>query len=113
MPELVVIVGKLFSEKIHMRIDSVLDHHINECEVHIDIIIKTRVEDECVVDVVVIPRNRNTVPDDTSLVLELGRSSIGTSDGLSEPSSLDLVHHCSLIDGHAFPVSHLGSAAAA
>ena len=99
MPERIGGRGKCLGERFYRSVKSLFLKHIHESKIHVDVIIKTG-------NMIIVPLDAVIRPDDGNVVVydgavdEFRRSAIGTTDGLSGPATLDLVHELFLGHGH-------------
>ena len=91
VPEFVICICETVGINVHRGVDAILRHHFEEGQVHIDIVIKSRVRDEGFIDIILAPRNGLLILHQTSLEFELCRTAVGASYGLGEPASAHLV----------------------
>ena len=93
VPELVWRVGEFVGIEGLRRSDVVFRHHFEKCEVHIDIVVKPRIFNKCIRNIVLVPDNRFSVLHESALELEFRRTSVGAAYSLGEPPSANLVHN--------------------
>ncbi len=108
VPKLVVGTGKGVGIGLHRSVQSLFQHGFHEGEVHVNVVVKARVLDVRIVNIVVVPGDGNLLHDEPALVLELRGAAIGTADGLAVPSAFDLVYEGCLVNGDGLAIGHLG-----
>lgn len=91
MPKLVISICKLLRIEFDRSIKSVFSHHLKKCQVHINIIIQTRILNESIVDIVVVPYYRLVILNQTALEFKFCRTTVCTAYGLSKPPATNFV----------------------
>ena len=91
MPQLVLCIGEGVREVADGCIKTLLLEHVDKGEVHIQVIVQPG---ECIVvilDAAVVPYYLGVIGYNPAVVLELGGATKGAANGLSGPSTLNLV----------------------
>ena len=76
---------------IHRGIEAETVEYLHERQVHIHIVVQTRGSFVPPFDITVRPRDRGVIRNHAALEVEFGGPSVGTSDGLAGPASLDFI----------------------
>ena len=111
VPEFIGRVREGVGKVLHRGVDPLLGHHLQEGQVHIDIVVEAGIFNKGIIDVIVVPDDRHFVGHQAALELELGGAAVGAADGLGEPAALDLVGQRRLVDRHGASVGNRGLAA--
>ena len=103
MPQRVAGVGEGHGHRVGRCIETQTGHDLEECEVHIQVVIEAGGVVIVPLDAAGIPADGHTVGDAFAPVAELGGAAIGASDELSGPSAANLVEQFVARDFLALP----------
>ena len=101
VPQVVACIGKSAGVGLHGRIQSFAMHHVDEGQVHVEVVVQVGPRLEHASHHSLRPFDAYAVINHSALITELRRATIRTADGLSCPTAFDFVHQAFLADGDA------------